>query len=192
MVQSLKDAITSCCKKGHFTLTSGIQSDFYIDIKQLMLDSVYLAEIARLLYITSAQHWRHDNIRAVGGMELGAVPLATAFCMHALYKYTEDIYVLNKQYECDQFIVRKEPREHGTKTQIEGLAHIQNYNTLILDDVLTTGGSIIKTRDILKKEGINVVGALVVVDRQDIDVSTLDIPVVSLFTKKQLMSDVNG
>lgn len=170
----LQEKVNSCCKFGDFTLTSGKKSDFYVDVKALMFDPRTLALLGEELYIKIEQIY--GNIDCVGGMELGSIPLSSAI---AIYSYARGGMV----NPWPHFVVRKRPRDHGTLSQIEGVC---SGDIVIVDDVLTTGGSIIKTKSILEDAGHTVIGAIVVVDREE--AIKIDIPVASLFTKSGLQS----
>ena len=173
-MNQLEKHVNDCCKFGDFTLTSGKKSDFYVDVKSLMFNPRTLSILGEELYLLLDQVY--GEVDCVGGMEMGSIPLSSAI---AIYSYARgDI--------CNpipHFVVRKQPREHGTKSQIEG----QCFGDIVLvDDVLTTGGSLVKTKQILEDEGHNVLGAIVVVDREE--AIRIDMGVISLFTKSGLMA----
>lgn len=163
---AMKSYITKCCKKGDFTLTSGKKSNFYVDIKSLMFDCNAL----RLLSIplVGSLDIIYPEAESVGGMELGSVPLTTAMALKGCV---------------DHFVVRKQPRNHGTKSQIEGICR---GPVVLVDDVLTTGGSLMKTKRIIEDAGIEVLGAIVVVNREDDLVDDFDIRTDAIFTKSQI------
>ncbi len=141
LVQLLKEC--GAIKFGRFVLTSGAISDYYIDIKKASTDPRTLKAIAKKM----SKYTQGYDLLA--GMELGAVPLVVALSLE-----TEIPYV----------IVRKEKREHGTQKQIEG-GDVKEKNVLVIEDVTTSGGSVIKTIQILRVHNAKVDKALVVVDR---------------------------
>jgi len=141
LVQLLKEC--GAIKFGRFVLTSGAISDYYIDIKKASTDPKTLKMIAKKM----SKYTKGYDLLA--GMELGAVPIVVALSLE-----TEIPYV----------IVRKEKREHGTQKQIEG-GKIKDKNVLIIEDVTTSGGSVVKTIQILRVNNAKVNRALVVVDR---------------------------
>jgi orotate phosphoribosyltransferase len=129
---------------GRFVLTSGAISDYYIDIKKASTDPKTLKMIAQAMSELA------QGYDLLAGMELGAVPLVVALSLE-----TEIPYV----------IVRKEKREHGTGKQIEG-GDVKDRNVLVIEDVTTSGGSVVKTIQILRENNALVDKALVVVDRE--------------------------
>jgi orotate phosphoribosyltransferase len=143
-------------REGDFTLASGKKSNFYIDLKNTTLHpegAILIGEKA----VTLVKE-KKINIDAVGGMTLGADPIATAISIAAF----------QKKIIWPAFIVRKEPKKHGTSQFIEGTENLKpNANVLIVEDVVTTGGSSIKAIEIAKKEGFNPVAVLTVVDREE-------------------------
>ncbi len=143
----LKDSLIKCgaFKTGEFVLTSGKKSSFYVDIKQASTDPLILKEIAKLM----AEKLKGENL--IAGMELGAVPLAVALSLETKLPY---------------IIIRKDSRKHGTGKLVEGnLRH--GDKVLLVEDVTTTGSSLLKSAEIIKKEGGEVKRALVVVDREE-------------------------
>jgi len=121
-------------RKGIFTLSSGRTSDFYIDGKQTTLSAEGAYLCGKLLYNIIKEN--SEQIGAVGGMTLGADPLVTAV---SLISYLEKTPI-------PAFIVRKEPKKHGTSKWIEGSIET-GARVAIVDDVVTSGGSIIKGYD---------------------------------------------
>lgn len=129
---------------GRFVLTSGAVSDYYIDIKKASTRPVVLKKIAEAM----AEYTKGYDLLA--GMELGAVPLVVALSLETNIPYV---------------IIRKEKREHGTGKQIEG-GEVRNKRVLVIEDVTTSGGSVIKTVQILRENRAVVDEVLVVVDRE--------------------------
>ena len=129
---------------GHFVLTSGAISDYYIDIKKASTNPKILGIIAREMSTFT------KGYDVLAGMELGAVPLVVALSLE-----TELPYV----------IIRKEKRDHGTGKQIEGI-DVNNKRVVVIEDVTTSGGSVVKTIHILRENNALVDQMLVVVDRE--------------------------
>ena len=148
-------------KFGEFTLTSGRKSSYYVDVKKASTKPEILHIIAREM----ATMVQDENLLA--GMELGAVPVVVAVALET-----------DKPY----LILRKGERKHGTGKNIEG-DFSAGQEVLVIEDVATTGGSVVKSADILRKAGIKVNRALVVVDREEGAAEALekvDIKLVSL------------
>jgi len=142
LIQMLKEC--SAIKFGHFILTSGAISDYYIDIKKASTKPNTLKKIAE----TMAKYTEGYDL--IAGMELGAVPLIVALSLETKIPYV---------------IIRKEKREHGTSKQIEG-EDVKNKKILVVEDVTTSGKSVVKTLQILNKNHGKVDKVLVVVDRE--------------------------
>jgi orotate phosphoribosyltransferase len=161
-----------------FTLASGRTSDFYCNLKPTMLDP----EGAYLLGALIAEALRADEPDLVGGLELGAVPLATAAAAmsHAA------------GHPMRAFVVRKQTKEHGTKSLVEGLKRgdsLKGKRVVILEDVTTTGGSSLKAIEAVRSEGAEVVKVLTMVDRQEGATDTFEkagIPFAALVTAAEL------
>ncbi|MGE0699738.1 MAG: orotate phosphoribosyltransferase [Hyphomicrobiaceae bacterium] len=139
-----------------FTLASGRTSDFYCNLKPTMLDP----EGAFLLGALIVEAVKADRPDLVGGLELGAVPLATAAAAlgHAMGTPLR------------AFVVRKQTKEHGTKSLVEGLMRgdtLKGRRVVILEDVTTTGGSSMKAIEAVRGEGAEVIKVLTMVDRQE-------------------------
>lgn len=143
-------------EKRRVVLTSGRESDFYVDGKQTSLhpEGIYL--IGKLLFrqLTS----QGPRVEAVGGMTLGADPLVSAV---ALVSHLEGSPL-------PAFIIRKEPKGHGTGQWIEGKKNLSpRAPVAILEDVVTTGGTTLKAVERAEQEGLQVVRVLALVDREE-------------------------
>jgi len=137
-----------------FRLSSGLLSPFYFDCKKTTLDPEGSCLIGELLF-EFVKQW---PIMGAGGLTLGADPLGGAL-MYAAWKHKRKI---------NQFIVRKQLKSHGAIKWVEG--NIQRGDSVvILDDVITTGNSVIEAIDHAREDGLNVFGVLVLVDRQEFD-----------------------
>jgi orotate phosphoribosyltransferase len=149
-------------REGDFTLASGKKSSFYIDLKATTLhpDGAHLiGEVAVETILQSGL-----SVDAVGGLTLGADPLATAISLAARARGT--IW--------PAFIVRKEAKDHGTGRFIEGIENLKpGARVLVLEDVVTTGGSSLKAIERLREAGFNPVAVLTVVDREQGGTETL-------------------
>ena len=140
---------------GQFTLASGRQSDLYINLKPTMMDprGGRLAAEAFLARIP-------PGIDYVGGIEMGAVPVIAALAA------LSDI----EGRPVKTFFVRKAAKDHGTREVVEGLAageSLKGKRVLAVDDVATTGGSILQSIEAARSVGAIVEHALVIIDRQE-------------------------
>jgi orotate phosphoribosyltransferase len=143
-------------KEGTFRLTSGKESDFYIDCKQTILSAEGAYLCGKLLH----DEIMHSKIRifGVGGMTLGADPLVTAVSM---------ISFLERR-PIPAFIIRKEKKGHGTGSWIEGKSNVPLGSCVTLvEDVVTTGGTLIKAIGRTEEEGFTVAQVITVVDREE-------------------------
>ena len=137
------------------TLSSGKRSNFYIDVKQTALHPRGAYLIGRLFADRLAGF---GNVEAVGGPTLGADPLSTATSLATR--------MLGRSLPA--FIVRKEPKEHGTQRWIEGAKNLRpGARVVMLEDVITTGGSSLRAVDKMESDGYRVLGILALVDRED-------------------------
>jgi orotate phosphoribosyltransferase len=167
-------------RQGTFTLTSGKTSDFYIDGKQTTLHAEGAYLCGKLLFdlIRSAP----DRIDAVGGMTLGADPLVSAV---SIVSYLE-------QSPIPAFIVRKEAKGHGTENYIEGLKNlVPGGRVALVEDVVTTGGTLLQVIDRVESAGFVVGLVVTVVDRQEGGADNLadrGYPLKALFTRESLLS----
>jgi orotate phosphoribosyltransferase len=142
--------------RGEITLASGRKSDFYFNLKPTMLDPEGAALLAELTF----DALKDDNLDYVGGLEMGAVPLAGAIAQLSWLK----------NHPIAAFFVRKKPKEHGARLAVEGLAKgetLQGKRIVIVEDVTTTGGSAIKALDAVRDAGGEVVLVYTMVDREE-------------------------
>jgi len=141
---------------GDITLASGRKSNFYFNLKPTMLD----AEGAALLAELTLDALAGEAIDYVGGLEMGAVPLAGAIAQLS--------FMRGKPIQA--FFVRKKPKDHGAKLSVEGLApgeSLQGKRVVIVEDVTTTGGSAIKAVEAVRESGAEIVMVLTMVDREE-------------------------
>lgn len=137
-------------KFGNFTLASGKQATYYLDGKQITLHSTGL----RLVSQGFAELVRGVEFDAVGGMSIGADPLVAGFLTVAA----------EQGRSLPGFLVRKEPKGHGTQKYIEGPV-ASGMRAILLEDVVTTGGSSLLAAERAKEFGMDVVMVAAVIDR---------------------------
>lgn len=161
-----------------FKLASGRSSEYYVNCKQLLSYPRYRRYLAELI----VEHLKGWDLDAVGGMEIGAIPIATV---------VSDYYFSQTGHELRTFVVRKTPKDHGMKHAVEG-AFKTGDRVLIVDDVLTTGQATIDAIAQARAAGLDVRHALVIVDRQEDNgrqrVEALGVPLTSLLTLQDLKS----
>lgn len=142
--------------RGEVTLASGRKSDFYFNLKPTMLDPEGATLLAELTY----EALKDDQLDFIGGLEMGAVPLAGALAQISWIK----------GHPIAAFFVRKKPKEHGAKLAIEGLPRgetLAGKRVVIVEDVTTTGGSAMKAVESVRETGAEVVLVLTMVDREE-------------------------
>lgn len=137
---------------GDFTLSSGKKATYYVDMRRLTLDHRAAPAIGRIMLDLIRDV---DGIVAVGGLTLGADPIANAM-MHESVRTARPL---------DAFVVRKEPKDHGRGRQVEG-ADIVGKRVVVVEDTSTTGQSALKAVDALRREGAEPVAVAVIVDRR--------------------------
>ncbi|MCX8028303.1 MAG: orotate phosphoribosyltransferase [Thermodesulfovibrionales bacterium] len=148
----IADVSFSYSKEPVFKLTSGKMSNFYFNLKKTTMrpDGLYLVGKVVFEKISSLGL----DIKAIGGLTLGADPIAYATSMYS-YLQGKGIYA---------FVVRKEPKQHGMGLPIEGNIE-KGDKVVVIDDVVTTGGSTIKAIKAAEGFGLNIQAVLVIVDR---------------------------
>ncbi len=133
--------------RGRVTLSSGLESDWYIDLRRITLHHEAAPLVGRVMLDLVAD-W---DFVAVGGPTMGADPVASAM-LHA------------SGGGLDAFVVRKQGKAHGMKRQVEG-PEVSGRRVLVVEDTSTTGGSPLGAVDVVKAAGAEVVGVALIVDR---------------------------
>ena len=142
---------TRSFKRGRFELASGAISDYYIDGRMTATHSNGAFLIGRAIY----DEVKELQIDAIGGLEVGAVPLTTAAVIH---------YHLHDR-AIEGFWVRNKVKGHGTRKLVEGAILKSGDRVVVVDDVFTTGGSALKAAEAVQELGCEVVLVLALVDR---------------------------
>lgn len=154
-----------------FRLVSGRESFYYFDCKSVTLDPEGCSLVGSLVWEAIKDH----AADAVGGLTLGADPISLSTSLEA-YRQGRRILPL---------IVRKEPKRHGTQKWIEGiLGGVKS--AVVVDDVITTGGSTVTAIERMRESGIRVVKAAVIVDREEGGreaIEALGVEVIPLYTR---------
>lgn len=164
-------------KEGRVVLSSGKIGDYYIDARVVTLSSegAYLTA-AMILSLTNDK-----DISAIGGPTLGADPFLGAI---ATLSY------LDKR-PLNTFIIRKTPKEYGAKKRIEGPALKKGDKVVIVDDVATSGSSLLDCISVLREEGLVVKSAVVIIDREEGAIDNLtrvNCPLISIFKASEFRS----
>ena len=137
---------------GEVTLSSGLKSDYYLDLRRISLHRAAAPLVGRVLLELTAD-WTYD---AAGGLTLGADPVGTAV-LHA------------SQGKVDAFVVRKAEKKHGMQQRIEGPS-VAGRRVLVVEDTSTTGSSPLTAVEALREAGAEVVGVAMIVDRGGVEV----------------------
>ena len=138
---------------GSFTLASGKQSDFYVDARLTTLSPEGIALITQAIYPLI-----REDVTAVGGPVTGADPIIGALCLYAAQQN-------RTLYGC---MVRKKPKGHGGKHWVEGVANLsEGAKVCVVEDTVTTGGSLLRAIEKIENEGFQVVQSIAVVDREE-------------------------
>ena len=136
--------------RGKVILSSGKEADFYVDLRRVTLDSVAAPLVGEVMLELT----KDLDYEAVGGLTLGADPVATAM-LHVAAKQGKKL---------DAFVVRKAEKAHGLQRRIEG-PDVKGKKVLAVEDTSTTGGSVLTAVEALKEAGAIVVGVAVIVER---------------------------
>ena len=149
--EKLRDEIRSkAVVVGKVTLSSGKEADYYVDLRRVTLDATAAPLVGEVMLDLTEDL----DYEAVGGLTLGADPVATAM-MHV---------AAQKGRKIDAFVVRKAEKAHGLQRRIEG-PDVKGRKVLAVEDTSTTGGSVLTAVEALKEAGAIVVGVAVIVER---------------------------
>jgi len=141
--------------RGQVTLASGRTSDHYVDMRRVTLHHAAAPLVGHvMLDLLEEAGLGPDEVDAVGGLTMGADPVATAI-LHA---------AAARGLAVDAFVVRKEAKAHGLQRRVEG-PDVAGRRVVAVEDTSTTGGSLLTAIEALREAGADVVGAAVVVDR---------------------------
>jgi orotate phosphoribosyltransferase len=170
---------TNAFQEREVVLSSGLRSNFYIDCKQVSLDAEGACLIGELFF-AMIEHLAPRAV-AVGGLTLGADPLATA----------TSVVSFQRERPRTAFIVRKEPKGHGTTQWIEHAKLPPDPEVVILEDVVTTGAATLKAIERARLTGFRVVHALGLVDRLEggREAVERETPLTTLFTRRDFLPD---
>ncbi|BCL29629.1 orotate phosphoribosyltransferase [Streptomyces aurantiacus] len=147
LLQQIKD---KAVVHGKVTLSSGIEADYYVDLRRVTLDGEAAPLVGQVLLDLTADL----DFDAVGGLTMGADPVATAM-LHA---------AAARGRHLDAFVVRKEAKAHGMQRRVEG-PEIAGRRVLVVEDTSTTGNSPLTAVEAVREAGAEVVGVATIVDR---------------------------
>ncbi len=165
-------------REGRVLLASGKESDFFIDCKQTVL-TARGHHLAAELILDGIRHLH--GIEAVAGVALGGCPLASAVSLMSV----------SRGRALDALYVRKEAKDHGSRRLIEGPVR-SGMRVILLEDVVTTGGSTLAAIEVLRAAGVEVVAVAVLVDRVEGGVEAVravGVEVVTLYTRHDFVVD---
>jgi len=167
-------------QKRKVTLASGKESDFYVDCRGVVLSAEGHSLVGKLLLNLV---WLIDpHVQAIGGLTMGADPLASAIALTSW----------NEQRPLGAFLVRKEPKGHGTAQWCEGLQLLPpGARAVVVEDVITTGASSMRAVERAREAGLQVSGVAALVDREEGGRENLEragLLVRSLFSRRDFPS----
>lgn len=152
--ERLKELVSSCIKTGKIVLSSGAETDFYFDGRTVSLSPEGSVLIARL----ALEELARRGIDGVGGPTSGADPMVSSL----------GVLAFQQGIDLKLFYVRKDVKSHGMCKRVEGPPLASGDRVFLVDDTLTTGGSLVRALEALREDTkVEVVGALVVVDREE-------------------------
>jgi orotate phosphoribosyltransferase len=172
-----------CLLRGvRFKLASGAESTFYFNMKPATFD----AEGSSLISELVLEEARRDGAQLVGGLEMGAVPIVACFTQ---------LSFMRRDPTVRGFFVRKIPKAHGTRKLIEGLPEdtsITGMRALIVDDVTTTGGSVLAAVEAAREAGASVRTVVTIVDRLEgaaVNLAKAGLKLIALTTATDYFTD---
>jgi len=171
----IKEKALKVADKPVFKLSSGKLSTYYIDLKQITFDPEGIYLVGKVMYALLKEF----DPDGAGGLTLGADPIA----------YSVSFVSLMDGSPIKPFVVRKEPKGHGMKRQIEGLLN-PGQRVAVLEDVVTTGSSSLKAVKACREYGLEVIGVFTVVDREEGGRENIEregLPLYSVFKISELL-----
>lgn len=158
LLRDLAELAAGAMKRGEFTLASGGKSDFYFDGRVVTLSANAISKIVQVVFAVLSDPCLH-HVNVIGGPATAAIPITSAVLGYAS---TSGFDRLKKS-----FYVRSEPKKHGTGNQIEGPPLGPGDVVLLVDDTLTTGGSLVKAAKAVLETGATLAGVFVLLDREE-------------------------
>lgn len=187
LLDLVKDEILHfAIKRGSFTLVSGATSDFYVDCKKALLYATTLSYYATIVLETL---WSFGPLpQALAGVALGGVPLATGVATaHVILEPDDPMGIV---------IVRKQTKEHGSANRVEYPERLgvgrRDVEAVLLEDVVTSGGSALRAVAALREVGITVRRCIAVIDREEGGVQAMEkagMDVTALFRKSDFLEE---
>jgi len=174
---------TKSVVRGDFVLSSGGKSNYYVDCKLTTLDPEGATLVGEVMHTMIGEEIRKRSlvVNGIGGLTMGADPIALAVCMRS--------YLENPDSPLKCFIVRKTPKAHGQTKLIEGNFK-KDDTVVVIDDVVTKGDSTLKAIEAVEKEGGHVAFVAVLVDRQEggrVKIEDRGFDVIAAFTRDELL-----
>jgi orotate phosphoribosyltransferase len=160
---------------GDFTLRSGARSSYYVDARRTTMSAEGQFLVGKLGWELIRE--RAPEATHVGGLTMGADPVAYAIAHHGW----------REGRPLDAFSVRKQAKEHGLGQQIEG-GLPEHARCVVVEDSTTTGGSALEAIAAVRAHGATVAAVLTVVDREEGAAAALDVPLLALFTGRELLA----
>jgi orotate phosphoribosyltransferase len=168
----LREITAKAVVHGKVTLSSGREADYYVDLRRITLDAAAAPLVGSVMLDLTADL----DFDAVGGLTLGADPVATAMLHTAAARGRK----------LDAFVVRKEGKAHGLQRRIEG-PDVAGRRVLAVEDTSTTGGSVLTAVEALREAGAEVVGVAVIVERGAADaVADAGLPYLAAYSLADL------
>ena len=188
MESSLKEQLRALLQKksiyrGEFTLASGAKSDFYVDARLTTLDprgACLIGEVGWELVKETASKLGKKRVNAIGGLTMGADPVALSIGIAAQRQ--------DSSSPLQVFTVRKTAKEHGRLKRLEG-NFSSGDSVVVVDDVITTGGSTIQAIDAIEEAGGQIAFVIVLIDREEggrANIEKRGYKVVPIFTRADL------
>ena len=166
-------------QRGDFVLTSGKRSNYYLDARLTTLDAE--GALCSGMAVLDLLRTLKPYPKAIGGLTMGADPIVAVVAALSAQQGGPPVA---------GFLVRKEPKKHGTQQYIEGWRGAPGDPVVVVDDVCTTGGSTIKAIEQAQAAGYNVVAAICLVDREEGGREAIEphCPFYALFTARELVA----
>ena len=178
LIELIKEKAFKCSKDAVFKLSSGANSKYYFNLKMVNYTPEGQYLVGKLVYELLKAH--NLSPRAIGGLTLGADPIATAVA-----RYSYDV-----KDPINAFVIRKEPKGYGTGQQIEGDVKAGD-EVVIIEDVVTTGGSTIKAIEAAERAGLKILSVVAIIDRCELNgrenIEKKGYPFYSLLTIKDFV-----